>query len=114
MANYYKWVIPAIDYKPVDGDFTDVVSTVHWRYGCSNIDDSTDPTYVYVDHYGSNNFDSPVNSESFIPFDQLTKDVIISWLEGAMDINELNDIVDKKLNDIIDPVTATKVDPFGI
>lgn len=44
-------------------------------------------------------------ANSFIPFEDLTQDIVISWVEANADIERLNNILDEKLAIAINPPT---------
>jgi hypothetical protein len=88
----YNWIFNEDSFqcaKSLDG-LTNVIECIHWQY------ESTDGTISGV-ITGCNGFTAPT-SEDFIPYDQLTKEQIISWLEAANDVEQLNSAADHEYN----------------
>lgn len=112
MANQYNWTIAALDYKPSEGDLTNVVVTVHWRLGVDNGVASDDASFVSTDICGAESFKLPSDSSSFIPFDQLTKETVVGWLEGKLDVDTMKTNLDSALDNIINPPILTASNPF--
>lgn len=46
-------------------------------------------------------------AEGFIPFEELTQDTVIGWVEANTDIERLNNILDEKLAIAINPPTIS-------
>jgi len=103
--NTYNWTISALDCKVKEGDMTDVVYTVHWRYSATNENGITAETY------GAQTVDPP-STEDFTPYDQLTKDQIVGWLEASMDVPAMDINLDKQIELIIHPIDVTLPPPF--
>jgi hypothetical protein len=71
------WNIVKLDVKPTSDDLTNVVVTAHWD--CT-ISEETHSSRVY----GTISFPEP--SESFIDYDSLTKEQVLSWVwENGVD-----------------------------
>jgi hypothetical protein len=90
----YNWIFNDQSFqcaKALDG-LTNVVECIHWQY------ESTDGTTSGV-ITGCNGFTAPT-SEDFIPYEQLTKEQIISWLEAANDMEQLNAAADHEYNQV--------------
>ena len=103
--NNYNWIISALDCKVKEDDMTDVVYTVHWRYNATNENGIT------AEVYGAQDISSP-NPEDFTPYDQITKEQVIGWLESSMDVAEMNKNLDEQINLIVNPVSVTLPPPF--
>lgn len=95
----YEWIISQLETKPHVGDASNVVVTVHWRL------QGTDGTYS-SDVYGSA-FTKPYESgESFVPYDQLTKETVVGWVEealGAEQVQKYKDNIAQQIQDKINP-----------
>ena len=70
MAKTYTWKISDLERQLADG----FVETVHWRLYCAEGENS-------LSNYGSVNLDRP---ETLIPYNDLTEDVVIGWVEAAL------------------------------
>ena len=114
MANQYKWSINALEYKPVEGDLTDVVVTCHWRYGVSNGEQPNAIGYYYTDIFGAQSFQIPTDTTNFIPFADLTEADVIGWLEASMDVPAMQQQLDARLENIINPPILIKSNPFYV
>ena len=104
--NTYNWIISALECKVKEGDMTDVVYTVHWRYN------ATDTTGITVDTYGAQSV-APPSSENFTPYDQLTKDQVVGWLEAAIDVVAMDIRLDEQIDLILHPIDVTPPLPFA-
>jgi hypothetical protein len=90
----YNWIFNEQSFqcaKTLDG-LTNVIETIHWNY------EATDGNISGI-IVGCNGFTAPTN-EDFIPYNELTKEEIISWLEQANDIEQLNIAADNEYNQI--------------
>lgn len=110
MAMTYEWKIPNLEYYPVKDDLQKVVHIIHW------ILIGLDGQYTAT-IYGSQfiNTDS-INPENYVPFEQLTEQVAIDWLEGAMGedrILELRSAVETKINNQKNPPNVMVASPWS-
>jgi beta-glucanase (GH16 family) len=103
--NTYNWTISALDCKVDENNLKDVIQTIHWRYRATNENDITAETY------GAQVVGSP-NPEDFTPYNEITKEQIVSWLEASMDVEEMKDNLDNQINLIINPVNVVLPPPF--
>lgn len=77
MTINYTWTFSSVDaYPDVDG-LTNVISTVHWRLL------GEDSGYT-AEVYGAISLDPVEDSESFIPFESLTPELLQEWVEQKM------------------------------
>tara|TARA_R100001463_G_scaffold101311_3_gene155754 strand:- start:1045 stop:1389 length:345 start_codon:yes stop_codon:yes gene_type:complete len=75
----YNWIISSMDSKLHEGDLIDVVVTVHWRRSAQTDDYNPETqTGYYADVYGA--YNTTVDPESFIPYNELTKENVEGWL----------------------------------
>jgi hypothetical protein len=89
MATTYKFVISDLKAKIQDGELSNVIDTIHWRY------QATDGEFT-ADVYGSVGLESP-EADSFIPSEDLTEDIVISWLEAKLDVDALKEGLDAQI-----------------
>lgn len=86
MLNYYWNFNPLTCHAHQDG-YDDVVMTVHWQYyaqsGSLNESGSFIPQYT-AQIIGTQGFTFDPNESTFIPFDELTKEIITEWVTSAM------------------------------
>lgn len=100
----YNWIISALDCKTKEDNLTDVVYNVHYRYEATKKE-------ITVDTYGSVSVDRP-SEEDFIPFNELTKEIIVGWLEQILDVAELQSNLEKQIYLIENPIDVTFNNPF--
>jgi hypothetical protein len=82
----YKWVISDLKAKIQDGELSNVIDTIHWRY------QAIDGEFT-ADVYGSVGLESP-EADSFIPADELTVADVEAWLEYKLDVEALKEGLD--------------------
>jgi len=96
-----NWIISSVKAKVQEGDLQNVIHTVHWRL------QKTDGEFT-SDVYGSKSLPAP-SPESFIPSDEVTKDLLISWLEASFEAEEL-----ESLNTNLDNQLELKKNPTEV
>lgn len=100
MANTYNWKINALDAKIQEGDNSDVIYTVHWSYIAS--DESGEYTASLIGTMGVE-----YDPDNFIPYADLTKDDVVSWLEAGLDVEAMKENLDNQIELEINPVDET-------
>ena len=86
----YKWVISDLQAKIQDGELSNVIDTIHWRY------QATDGEFT-ADVYGSVGLESP-EADSFIPAGELTVADVEAWLESKLDVEALKEGLDAQID----------------
>lgn len=108
MTTTYQWNIQALDCIPqIEGE-VDYVVTAHWTVS------ATDGTYT-SSAYGTQGFTYD-GSKSFTPFDELTQEQVIGWVQEGMGIEavtQLQESLDKQIEDQIDPPLLTPPLPWA-
>lgn len=104
----FNWVISAMDCKIQEGEMTDVVQTVHWRYNATEI---VDGKSYFADIYGATNVGEPT-PENFTSYSDLTKEQVVSWLEAELDVVSMQENLTKQIELQINPVDVTLPPPF--
>ena len=74
MSNTYDITITSLACSPSQDSLTDVVIIVYWMVTAK------DPTNTYVSSVSGSTTVQPPDPSAFVPFDSLTKDVVVSWL----------------------------------
>ena len=100
MANTYKWVISGLHAKIQDGELSNIIETVHWRYQAEDADGNI------ADVYGSVGLEAP-DAESFVAHEELTQADVEAWLESKLVVEELQKGLDAKLEAIANPTHHT-------
>lgn len=96
MTNF-EWITDPLDCVIGEDGMTNVVQTVHW------ILTGIDENGVSSSTYGSVSFPEPTQ-EGFIPFDELTKEIVVGWLESVLDVPALEAQIEAQINLINNPV----------
>lgn len=96
----YKWEITAIDTAVSENSFENIVKVIHWRYRITNEDN------ISFETYSSMALPSP-NELSYINLDEITKDILITWLEENIDMVELKERVELGLLEETQPKIIT-------
>jgi hypothetical protein len=80
-----NWTIHQLERKSNDG----FVFNIHWRYAMTDIDE--EKTY-YADTYGVASFTENPESESYIPYKDLTEEIVIEWVKDYLGEEQLKEI----------------------
>ena len=108
MTNF-KWVFgPMQCYVDIDG-LTDVVYVVNWRYQATRKNNGKD---YFAEVYGATAVDLP-DPETFVPYDEITEEMTIGWMEAALDVPAMQVNLDKQIDLEINPVTVSLPPPFN-
>jgi hypothetical protein len=101
MANTYTWKINQLDAKIHENDLDNVIYTVHWSYFAQ--DDSVKP--ITVSSIGTIAV-TYNEGDPFIPYEDLTKEDVVSWLESSEGINvdTMKENLDNQIELIKNPV----------
>jgi hypothetical protein len=94
MVNY-NWIISNLVAKIQDGELSNIIETVHYRY------QATDGEHT-ADVYGSVGLEAP-DAESFKPFEEVTEADVIAWLESKLDVEAMQSGLDAQLDAIANP-----------
>lgn len=99
MANTYSWNIVYIESKPSLNGLTNVASFIKWIYT------GIGPEGIEGRIEGETKIPEP-QTETFIPYNSLTKEIVVSWLESTLNISDLQTRVDAQINFILNPPTV--------
>lgn len=86
---------------PTKEQHQNVVFMVNWEYTGTYIDSSTEKDYKVMRN-GTTEINS-TNIQNFIPFEELTKNDVISWVESSTDIGQIRQDIVNKINEQINP-----------
>lgn len=102
MANTYYFKIKNLDCFVEKEGLQKVVYNVHWSYYAQHetLNDLGNPNEVYM--IGTKDVSAP-DPESFTSFDNLTEEMIISWIEPQLDIESMRSYLDSLLDEKIAP-----------
>lgn len=102
--NTYTWNCKTVDIHPQDGSYTDVVYNVHYI-----VDGISDDSYSGR-VIGTQMVDTSTIVD-FIPFDQLTNEILVGWTKDAMGEDKVSDIehaIDIQIEQATEPTSITK------
>jgi len=98
--NTYNWIISAVECKVKDGDLNDVIFIAHWRFNAK------DENGISAEIYGAESFEAP-KEDDFTPFDDITTEQVIGWLETSMDVDAMKLNLDNQINLLVNPEVVT-------
>jgi len=106
MANTYSWTINQMNaHIQAEGE-SNVIYTVHWSYLATSSEKKpgTDVHYS-ASQIGAQNF-TYVKGEPFVPYEntEAFENVVIGWLEGALDVDAMKKSLDQNIDLQIHPV----------
>lgn len=106
MANTYNWKINALDAKVSVDDVQNVVYTVHWSLMATS--ENEEHT---VSNIGTHSVE--YDADNFVPYEDLTEEIVIGWLEDALDVDLMKAGLDAQIEKLITPTEITYTDPFA-
>ena len=109
MAIEYNWDCQTVDYYPEKDDHSDVVFNVHWRINAVSDQKDSEDNFYAASVYGTQSLNVD-DIENFIPYADLTNEIVTGWVEGVMgeeEVKNLKDNLAKQIADLIDPKVVT-------
>ena len=106
MINYI-WTIVALEYAPEENGLSKVIKNIHWRYKGTDKDSG-----VSFELFGVQEMDAP-NTSSYIPYDDLTEEIVISWLTKKLDITLFQKSIITEIEKIKNPSIVIVHNPFA-
>ena len=103
-----QWYISQLECKPQDGDLTDFVVVVHWRRNATEVVNEKE---YFASVYGTQGF-SAEDVTDFIPYDQLTYEIVCGWLDNSIDVAALDLNLDAQIENQVNPPVVTLPLPF--
>jgi len=110
MANTYTWDCKTVDTYPTHESHSDVVYNVHWRLNAESDQQDSEGNNYSASVYGTHSVNAD-DISSFIPFADLTNDVVTGWVTSGMgedEVQSLKDGLDSKIDSQINPTSVTK------
>lgn len=77
----FSWTSLNLQVKKQDNNLQDTIVSIFWAYSCQEDD-------YLVFETGRCDLPAP-NPLSFIPFQDITKEILIAWVESLTDMNKL-------------------------
>jgi hypothetical protein len=113
MSYTYEWQFnPLESYPTVEGQ-VDVVFKVHWQ--CYASTGSLETNDYYSDFETGVTYVTYESGSTFIPFNELTREIVYSWVENAMGIDEVNSIqqsLENRIESKIHPTVLIQPSPW--
>jgi len=110
MANTYTWDCKTVDVYPNHDSHSDVVYNVHWRLNAESDQQDADGNNYSASVYGTHSVNAD-DISNFIPFADLTNDVVTGWVTTGMgddEVQSLKDGLDSNIENQINPTSVTK------
>jgi hypothetical protein len=112
----FTWVISQLDSIPSLDGMDKVISTIHWRAQKQYTNDNQLPTFSIVvdangnqlsnlftaDTYGALAVGAP-HEASFTPYDEVTKEMVESWLTAGLDSEAIEANLDAQIQNFLNP-----------
>jgi hypothetical protein len=102
------WFINQMDSLPTDGDLKDFVINVHWTRKTSVIANGVE---YFASVYGAQSF-SKDDVANFIPYEDLTYDIVCGWLDASIDVEALDLNLDAQIENQVNPPIVVLPLPF--
>lgn len=103
------WFINQMESLPSDQDLKDFVITVHWsRFAKETINEKEYQAMVY----GTQSF-SKDDVSNFIPYEDLTYEIVCGWLDSSLDTEALDLNLDAQIENQVNPPIVVLPLPFS-
>ena len=110
MANTYTWNCKTVDTYPTHDSHSDVVYNVHWRLNAESDQQDAEGNNYSASVYGTHSVNAD-DISSFIPFADLTNDVVTGWVTTGMGDDEVANLksgLDSNIDSQINPTSVTQ------
>ena len=103
-----NWIISQLDSIPSIDGMDKVISVIHWRAQKEYYQEAQDknpilaPLLFTADTYGALAVDAP-HEASFTPYDEVTKEMVESWLEAGLDTEAIEANLDAQIENFLNP-----------
>jgi len=95
----FNWVISQLDSIPTLDGMDKVISVIHYR---AQKKYEEDVIYFTADTYGALGLTAP-HEASFTPYDEVTKEMVESWLEAGLDCEAIEANLDSQIENFLNP-----------
>jgi len=110
MSITYNWNFNPLESYPTASGETDVVFLVHWQlHGYTGSGDMYTGSYYESMLIGTQTIPTPESGSTFIPYNELTKDIVYGWVTSSMEASYSGSVEAKYLS--ISQSIYNKVNP---
>jgi DUF2075 family protein len=102
------WFINQMESLPSDGNLKDFVINVHWN---RNAKETINGVEYFASVYGAQSF-SKDDVANFIPYEDLTYDIVCGWLDASIDVAALDLNLDAQIENQVNPPIVVLPLPF--
>jgi hypothetical protein len=102
------WVINQLDCMPTDGVYNDFVLVCHWNRIAKEVVNEKEYT---ASVYSTQSF-SKDDVTNFIPYEDLTYDIVCGWLDTSIDVAALDLNLDAQIENQVNPPIVVLPLPF--
>jgi kynureninase len=95
----FEFIISQLDSIPSLDGMDKVISTIHYR---AQKQYEEDVIHFTADTYGAFSVDAP-HEASFTPYDEVTKEMVESWLEAGLDCEAIEANLDAQIENFLNP-----------
>ena len=122
MANF-SWLVSQLDSIPSLDGMDKVISVIHWRAqktyltsqiseGTPEISELTPQISFTADYYNLLKVDAP-HEASFTPYDEVTKEMVESWLSNGLDTEAIEANLDAQIENFLNPPIVAYALPWS-
>ena len=102
------WFINQMESLPSDQNLKDFVICVHWN---RNAKETINGVEYFASVYGSQSF-SKDDVSNFIPYEELTYEIVCGWLDSTLDVEALDLNLDAQIENQVNPPVIVLPLPF--
>lgn len=103
--NTYEWIISKLEVVSQVGNITNYVVRCHWRYRATQ-------DLITKDTYGLQSFEVNENPEDYVPYEELTKEMVEGWLEASNDVERMRESLDAQIEEELNPPIVSMPIPW--
>lgn len=103
----FTWVISNLE-RDLIGDLAGGVIVAHWRVTAEQTEGTGDDAVTYnASSYGTCGFTPDPTAPEYIPYNDLTEQVVIGWVQADVDQDAIEASLQANIDGQITPATAT-------
>lgn len=101
----YEWIFSTPKVLISEDGLDNIVKSVNWTL-VAKLNDETLDKKNYIAIYDTTTNFSNIEPKQFVPFDELTKQQVISWIESVEDIDQVKEWLASQIDEQMNPKTA--------